>query len=372
MRREQVQTSQLVSTFIVFQMGGLTIYFFGGSAKQDAWLAVLLAACIGMVLLMLHFAMYRREPTKNLFELFQHYMGKGLGSILAILFCMYFAYESSRSLRDIGEITVYMLLNQTPIVVPILMILGIGYMVAHYGPRVYLLGTQVMLPVLLISYIILLIMIFGTGLVDFEYMLPVLENGIQPVWDAAIPQMLSFPFAQSILFMVYFPMVKKGGSLRKSMLISYSAVSLAMLMINQINLLVLGPVLAPTVVFPLLKVVQLIELAEVFERMDVLFILAAFLGLGTRMSTFLIAAIIGFSGTTRTSYSKWILPVCVAVFIMSLLPSNFTEFYHAGIIVGDMVYPVFQILLPILLFIVMLLRRNTRSSTSEGRERLSP
>ncbi|WP_018886660.1 GerAB/ArcD/ProY family transporter [Paenibacillus massiliensis] len=372
MKREQVQTSQIVSTFIVFQMGGLAIYFFGGSAKQDAWLSMLLGACIGLVLLMLHFAMHNREPNKNLFELFQHYMGKGIGSIIAILFCMYFAYESSRSLRDIGEITVYMLLNQTPIVVPMLMILGIGYTLARYGPRVYLLGTQVLLPVLLISYILLLIMIFGTGLVNFEYMLPVLEHGMQPAWDAAIPQMLSFPFAQSILFMVYFPMVKKGGNLRKSMLISYGAVSFAMLVINQINLLVLGPVLAPTVVFPLLKVVQLIELAEVFERMDVLFILAAFLGLGTRMSTFLIAAIIGFSDTTRTSYKKWILPVCVAVFTMSMLPANFTEFYHAGIIVGDMVYPIFQILLPILLFIVMLLRRNIRPSTSEDRRRLSP
>ncbi|MEY8745884.1 GerAB/ArcD/ProY family transporter [Paenibacillus tundrae] len=39
--------SDLVVTFCVFEVGSTTLFLLGGNAKQDAWIAMLIAASIG-------------------------------------------------------------------------------------------------------------------------------------------------------------------------------------------------------------------------------------------------------------------------------------------------------------------------------------
>ncbi|MGG4186075.1 GerAB/ArcD/ProY family transporter [Paenibacillus polymyxa] len=56
---------------------------------------------------------------------------------------------------------------------------------------------------------------------------------------------------------------------------------------------VLGSKIAASSTLPLLETVQLIELAEVFERMDALFTLLLFLGLIIKMVAFFNGAVIG-------------------------------------------------------------------------------
>lgn len=57
------------------------------------------------------------------------------------------------------------------------------------------------------------------------------------------------------------------------------------------NFLVLGPHLVEKSTVPLLQVVQLIEIIDVFERMDVLFVLILFMGLGIKMAAFFVGAV---------------------------------------------------------------------------------
>ena len=71
------------------------------------------------------------------------------------------------------------------------------------------------------------------------------------------------------------------------MIITYIITAICLILINQVNILVLGPTLAASSTLPLPQVVQLIEIADVFERIDVLFVLILFLGLGAKMTAFL-------------------------------------------------------------------------------------
>lgn len=357
MEDRKSRLAELVAGFVLFEIGSTTLFQIGAEAKQDAWIVMGIAAAIGYLYLLLHLAIYRRDPDRDVFELFMVYFGKVAGPLFSVALAAYFGYEASRNLRDLGELAAYMLLNRTPLVIIILIALLVVANSARYGPRVVFLCCLALLPFTVISYLILISMISGVGLIRFEHMLPILENGFRPVLKN-VTDVVSFPFGQTLLFLVYFPLAPKGKKTRRSFQLAYGLTALFLLIVNQINVLVLGPTLAETVTFPLLQVVQLIELVEVFERMDILFVMVLFMGLGTKLVLFFIGALKGLSRITGTAYDKWVVPVGLAVFGLSFASPNFSQHIWVGIDVVLKWYPIFQIGFPALLFMMMLIRKD--------------
>lgn len=182
------------------------LIFHGGEAKQDAWLAMLVGALAGLFVLLIHLSIHHQEPLLDLFLLFRRYMGKYLGTFLNLLFVGYFVYEVSRNLRDLGEITIMTLLNQTSLWIIMLIVILVVSNTVRYGYRVMFLMCVILFPVVLVSYALISILIPVTGLFHFQFMLPVLESGWKPVLNAAIPEIVSFPFGQTVLFLVFIPM----------------------------------------------------------------------------------------------------------------------------------------------------------------------
>lgn len=355
---------ELIACFALFEVGSTTLFQIAAEAKQDAWLVMLIAALGGLLLLLMHLAIHRLDPKRDLFELCRTYFGKIVGTFIGVIFAGYFAYEASRNLRDLGELASYVLLNRTPTgVIALIAILVIANNV-RYGPRLVFLLLLALLPFVILSYLTLMSMITGVGLLHFENMLPVLENGLLPVLKN-VPDVISFPFAQSVLFLVFFPIIAPAKNLRKSMLITYGITAVFLILVNQMNILVLGPKLAEMVTFPLLQSVQLIELVEVFERMDILFVLVLFIGLGAKMLLFYIGAVVGGSRITGTPYKKWVIPFGIAIYGMSFISPNFTHHLWLGIDVVLKWYPLVQIGLPALLLILILIRKNKRGGEEE-------
>lgn len=164
-------------------------------------------------------------------------------------------------------------------------------------------------PFFVLGYTIITILIPATGLFHFENSLPILEEGWKPIFKAAIPELISFPFGQIVLFLVFYPLVHKDRNLTKTVIFAYSITALSLIFINQLNIFVLGPKIAVDSTLPLLEAVQLIELADVFERMDALFTLLLFLGLIIKMSLFFNGAVIGLEKITGVGFKKWISPL---------------------------------------------------------------
>ncbi|WP_251037324.1 GerAB/ArcD/ProY family transporter [Paenibacillus albidus] len=133
--------------------------------------------------------------------------------------------------------------------------------------------------------------------------------------------------------------------------------------INQLIIFVLGPKLAVYSTLPLLETVQLIDLAEVLERMDALFTLLLFLGLGIKLALFFYGAVIGLERITGVGYKKWVLPVAILIYGASFLSPNFTRHIMIGRgVTLNYSSPFFQILLPLLLFTVMLIRKRKKAT----------
>jgi spore germination protein KB len=361
MSKSTSRVSELIVCLVLFEIGSTTLFMMGSEAKQDAWLAMLIGALVGLVLLLLHLAIHRQDPSLDLFMLFRRYMGKYLGTFMNLLFVGYFTYETSRNLRDLGELTVMTLLNQTSIWIILLITIMVISNSVRYGPGVIFLTCMILFPIIALGYAIIIILIPATGLLHLEFMQPILEKGLQPVLKAAIPDIVSFPFGQTVLFLVFYPLVTKGRHLTRSVIISYCAVALFLTGFNQLNIFVLGPTLATNLTLPLLTTVQLIELPEVFERMDPLFTLLLFLGLGIKMSLFFSGAVTGLERITSISYKKWVFPLAALIYGLSFISPNYTHHIEVGRGVAVKYWwPVFQFGLPLLLFIVILIQKRKK------------
>ncbi|WJH29612.1 spore germination protein [Paenibacillus sp. CC-CFT742] len=281
-----VRVSELAVCLSLFEVGSTTLFLMGGEAKQDAWLAMLIGAFGGLLLLIIHLAIHQQEPELDLFLLLQRYMGRILGTLLCLSFICYFAYEASRNLRDLSEVTTLTLLNKTPMwLISVISLLVVSNTV-RYGYRVLFLVCMILFPVMVLGYVLISILIPATGLFHTELSLPVLEDGWGNIFKAAIPEIISFPFGQVVLFLVFYPYARKGKNLNKMVIIAYIATAVSLTFINQLIIFVMGPDIAMFSTLPLLQTVQLIDMTEVLERMDALFTLLLFLGLGIKIAFF--------------------------------------------------------------------------------------
>lgn len=355
MSKHTTHISEVAVSLILFEIGSTPAFYLGAKAKQDAWLSMAIAAAIGSLLLAIYLAIYRIDPERDLFALCKRCFGKITGTAVALLYGCYFAYEASRNLRDIAEITVLTLLDRTPVFfIALITILVVGN-TTRYGPRVLFLTCMALVPVVVCGYMLLVVSIAVSGLLHTSLIFPILENGVRPVWDAAFPEIVSFPFGQMVLFLVFFPLISQKTKINKAIYASYWFIAVFLTIVNQMTILVLGPKLAEKSTIPLFEVVQLIEFAEVIERMDSIFVLLLFVGLGIKMAAFFIGAVAGFSSATSTAYKKWVIPIGVIIFSLSFLSPNYSHHIWLGLKVSVTVNsPVFQMFLPVVMLAVLL------------------
>ncbi|MNY26997.1 Spore germination protein [compost metagenome] len=214
---------------------------------------------------------------------------------------------------------------------------------------------------MILGYGLLVLFISVTGIVHLDFFLPILDNGFSPVWSAAIPELVSFPFGQTVLFLVFFRFVPKSKKMNMTILFAYCITAVILIILNQLEILVLGPDLAANSTYPLLQVVQIIQVTKVLERTDALFTLILFLGLGIKIGCFYLGAAIGLNRITSLNMKIWVIPLGITILLLSLISKSYTEFIWIGLhFTVTRVYPIFQIGLPLLLICVMLLRKKKR------------
>ncbi|MFC4597769.1 GerAB/ArcD/ProY family transporter [Cohnella hongkongensis] len=354
---QHTRISELLVCYILFQVGSTTLFLMAPEARQDAWLSMLAAAAAGFLLLMLYLAIYRADPQRDLFALLSRYWGKWIGTAAGFVFAGYFAYEASRNLRDLGEIAALILLHRTPLFVIMLIAILVITNTVRLGAPVLFKFSLAIFPLLLGSYLILILLLAGLRQIQIERMFPMLESGWRPILDAAFPEIVSFPFGQSVLFLVFFPLVSNSvRKLKKSMYIAYVSIALSLTVLNQVVILVLGPGIAANCTLPLLQTVQLIEVGDVFERMDIFFVLILFIGLGTKVAAFFIGSAVGLHRLTGLGYNLSSVTVGAVIFGVAFLSPTYTHHIWLGkeVLNWD---PIPQIALPLLLYAAMLLRR---------------
>lgn len=362
---EKISQSQLAALIIMFQIGSSPLFLLGASAGSDAWIAVLIAMTAGLLLLSLLTLQIRRlEPDKDLIEMFKTYFGRIIGYAFAVAYFVYFSYKSVRNVREFGDLMILYLLPSTPLVVVLTCVLLVAGFAIWQGIETFGRTTQIVMPVILLIYGAFFLMIYGTGLFDVHRMEPLFDNGFKKVLDAALPEIVSFPFGEMVLFLMLWKRVAAKSKTFKTTILCYVFTGLFLTLTNLIIVGSLGPVSQISVV-PFIQIMSEVQFASFVERLDPLAAVLIFGGVFIKMTAYFFGAYYVGGHLVKADRRYIVIGIGVVLLIGALSFRSYMQHIWFGFEKNlKFHFPIFQIYVPALLLLVMLIRSRLRAGGS--------
>lgn len=349
---------QISFMIIMFEIGSVPLFHLGAKAKQNSWLAIAVGAAAGLLLLLLFLHLQKCLPERKLTGLLQYGFGRIAGCVIGTLYSCYFAYESMRNVRDIGEMTALTLLRATPQSITMLIFLLIACYAAWKGAETIFRLPEILLPSLMFCYFLLIALFIILKRADLRWLSPVAEGGLLPIVRAALPDLISFPFGQMIVFLMVWPLWNGNGVPFRNTLWAYAGVSLFLVVMNALNVAVLGPSLAANSILPLLESVRTLVQLKFIERLDILVTIMIFIGLMIKILLYLYCAVEIMTNLTQVSVKWWIMILGTLIYASSFLERNYTQHIAIGLGPSLKVDILFQIVIPVVLAVSVTLRQH--------------
>ncbi|MED1472794.1 GerAB/ArcD/ProY family transporter [Bacillus salipaludis] len=363
MDKIKINASQLFVLVFLFEMGSSILFGLGANAKQDAWIAILLGLAGGLIVFFIHYRLFLFYPELILTSYIQKIVGKWPGRIITLFYIIYFIYITARVLRDFGELLVTTVYTNTPLfVINTLMILTIIYGI-HKGLEVIARVGQIYFGIVYFMAIIGFFLIIFSGLIHFEFLKPILENGWKPIFKAFLPETLTYPFGEILVFTMIYPFVNEPKKIKfvciGGMILSGINITITVI----ITISTIGPELYARSNFPLLTTVSRIQMSSFMERLDILFMLYLIIGGFFKISLFFYAAVAGTADLFQfKKKEKLTFPIGLIVLFASItIASTFAEFIKEGLEFATAYLNLpFQIIIPSILLLIAFFRNRKK------------
>ncbi|MDQ6420222.1 endospore germination permease [Paenibacillus sp. LHD-117] len=326
----KIGTRQFTILVTIFTIGGSILSAPGGLAKganQDAWIAAILGVAVSLLLVYLYAAIGKRYPKLTLAQYSEQIVGKWLGKAISLSFFSYFFLLSVLLLREIGDfVTIHMMLN-TPIQAIHIIFLTIVILAVRLGLEPFARASELFLPWVMMLFLILVVSL--SPQIKFENMLPVMENGIKPVLQAAFP-FLSLPFLQLVVFLMILPSINRKDETAKAFVIGTLAGGVVLIAVSFMSILVMGSDYSKSQLFPSYMLAQQINIAGFFQRVEAILAIIWFLTIFFTLTICFYASALGIAQTFRLkSYRFLTLPLGMLTVSLSLIVSPNTSYFHS-------------------------------------------
>lgn len=351
---KKLNIDELFSLMMIFEIGTALLFCLGIAAKQDAWLAVLLAMTAAFFLIFVFILLFNKT-NMNLAQILEYAFGKYIGKILSLLYAFYFFYNAAKNTRDYTELSLNTITPKTPIYVfPLFMMLLVMYYLLF---DISILGrvAKIILPIILIITLIQPLPVITKSDFSFTKLLPVMEGGILPVIKAAFPLILTFPFGELIAFTMVFTELKQKNKLLKYSILLVLLAGLLLSFNNIIIISALGIAEAERYNFPFYQVTTLISFGTL-KNFDTFFVIIMVLGIFFKITVFTYAGLKALQNTFELNdYKSMLIPVATIITGASFV---IADSYPTYIIIGLKITPLYihvplQIILPVLTLIAV-------------------
>lgn len=368
MNKVQISAVQLFVLMVLSQLGSAVVIGIGMDAKQDAWLAILVAMLAGLLLFQVYSYLHHTFPDIPLTKYPEAILGKFLGKIISLLYIIYFFYIGARVLRDFGELVIATLLHDTPLIAILILMAAVVFYSCLKELETLARTAEILFPYMMIWGGLFILFIFIGQLPEAKNLQPVLENGWKSVFQAAFPTVLTFPFGETIIFLLimYHVRNKMKATVVGSLSIVVSGVIL--MLTTAMNIAVLGPTIAAMEQVPLLATISKVNVADVFQRLDPLVISILVVGGFFKISIFFCFSMRGlndifqFKHRNRVYFVFIILLVITSVFIAE----SYTEHIKIGLeLVPKYLHVPFQIIFPFIMALIVFIKRKFSKSKKE-------
>jgi spore germination protein KB len=360
MNRERITDKQGICLLIEFFIGSSLILGMGGTAKNDAWLAIISGIVMSIPMLLVYARLLSLHPGKDLFQILDVTMGKVLGIAVSVIYILYAFYLGALVFRNFGEFINIVALPETPMIIPLLFLALVCIMGARSGIEV--LGRTVTFFIPLIFVILIFVTSLSIPQLKLNYLKPVLGNGLGPVLHGGFAT-FSFPFAESVLLICVFTALKSKKSPYRIYFIGLLIAAVTFVAVSVRNTALLGGLLG-NYYFPSYTAVGIIQVDDFFQRIEVTVSFVFLFSVFVKSTVCLLAACKGIARVLRLSDYRSVVfhaGLLMAYFSYSLYQNSLEmrEWSH-------MVYPYFafpmQVILPVAVWTIAEIKLRLKNS----------
>jgi spore germination protein KB len=368
--KENISLWQLFVLIITYETGTAVVVGVGNDAKQDAWIAVLIATFLGVPLVWMYWFLLSKVPDKNLFEIMEELFGRIPAMGLTLAYILFFFYDGTRDLRDFDELMASAILPKTPIeVISITLIFVIAY-ILHLGLEVLGRTSEIFIPYIMGFILIVAILLLFSGEFRLRNLQPVLAEGFLPILKAVFPGLLGFPFGEMVVFTIVMDQTSKFKHVGKVSMIAIGLVGLLLVTAVVLQISTLGVDTRGRSNFPMLAAARYISIANFVERVDALVVFIMMLGVMVKISLLFYGGLKGLEYIFRIPYRPFVFPMATLFALFSILiAENFAEHIQEGLkFVPLYIHMPFEVVLPIFILVFALWQQHRKKQLNEKEE----
>lgn len=354
---DKITTSQ-AAVFLTNTVLGAGILTMPRSLTQavktpDVWLTILLGGAIIMLVILLMVKLCQRFPGQTVFQFAGSIIGRVPGGALCLLLIVYFLVVAGFEIRSLAEVTLFFLLEGTPMWAVVIPFIWAGTYLVCGGinsiARVYQVVLPITIMVLLVSYAVSL------RLFDINHLRPVLGNGIPPVMRGLKSSILVYSGCEVVMTLVAFMQYPRHAV--KAML-GGIAIPLGLYLLTVI--MVIGGLSVDCVItstWPTFDLIRSFEVTGFFvERLEFPLMVVWLMQMFCNFCSFFFQASLGVSQIFRISVRPVIFGLVPVIFLATMMPKSLQDVFALGDIIGYAGAVLF-FLLPVPLLILALIRR---------------
>lgn len=354
MEKAKISAIQLFSMMYFFELGSALVVSLGSAAKKDAWLAIFIGLCGGIVLFFMYYALYRQYPHLLFTQLARKIVGKYLGWTIGLIYVIYFMYAAARDLRDFGDLLRTSTLPKTPILaISVLFVLVLCYAL-FLGIETIGRTAEVFIVILIFFGVTASLLVLFSGYVDIHNLQPILENGWGPVLKT-VPTVVFFPFGELLVFTMILPYLNRPELTKKVWMSVLITSGITLIFTTCLNIAVLGVGVMEVATFPLLSTIGRVNLFDFIQRLDAVVVLSFLLTMFYKISIFFYSAVIGMVDLFKINKLQHILlPSGVILIVLTMvISSDFSEHIEEGQkLLPNSLYLFIHIFIPLFLLLV--------------------
>ena len=318
----KIGVRQFTVLVVIFTIGSSILVAPSGlaaEAKQDAWLAAILAVGVSMLFVWLYNSLGRRYPDMTLTEYSEQILGKWLGKAVSLLFVSYFFFLATLLLREIGDFTTTHIMPETPIHAIHILFLGVVLMGARLGLEPLTRASEIFFP--WVIALLFFLMVALTPAIQFERIEPVLEEGIKPVLRAAFP-FIGLPFLELVVFLMIFPYVNKTKQAEKAFFVGTLIGGIILILITLLTVFVLGSDFAGRQIYPSYILAKKVNIGDFIQRIEALMAGIWFITIFFKLTICFYASALGLAQICKLKdYRALTFPLGMLLVVLSLVTS---------------------------------------------------
>ncbi|MBC9785807.1 endospore germination permease [Heliobacterium chlorum] len=364
MRRELLSFKQIVYLLILFITGSTIILPVGTEAKQDIWAAVILAIVMTVPMVLVYARILSLFPERNLLEINEQILGKIVGRFINFMFAFYAFTLCALVLDNFGQFINVTAMPETPLAIPMVILCLLALWATKEGLEVIARSGEIYFPI--IVFAAAFTFLFLTPNLNIQRLQPPLHQNSEGIVSAAL-HLFSFPFAETVIFMMIIYSSKKTKAMTKVYLAGLVIGGAIILLSVTSVMAVIGPERYQATYFPAYLAVQTINVGDFLQRVEVVvFLIAIFAGF-TKISLCFYAACKGFSNALGCKeYPFLAVPLGLLEFLFAANLFNNTKQMArwASEVYLYFAFP-FQVALPLILWIVGEVKQRGRQGSPE-------